>query len=71
MSTATLPVLLSSTDVGQWLNLSPGQVERMARRGQVPSIRLPNGDLLFDRVELLQWLDHLREQPREVRHAPA
>jgi hypothetical protein len=61
--------MLTPMDVGLWLSLSTGQVERMVRRGQIPAITLPNGDILFDRAELLMWLDRLREQPREVLYA--
>jgi hypothetical protein len=46
-------------------------VERMAKRGQIPSITLPNGDIVFDQAELLMWLDHLRDEPRQQRSAPA
>jgi hypothetical protein len=56
--------MLTAMDVGLWLSLPTRQVERMARRGQIPSVTLPNGDILFDRAELLMWLDHLRDQPR-------
>jgi hypothetical protein len=48
MGTPTLPRLLTPTQVGDWLCLSPLQVERMARRQDIPSVRLPNGDLMFD-----------------------
>jgi hypothetical protein len=69
MDAPTLPLLLTPMDVGLWLSLSTRQVEKMARRGEIPSIKLPNGDLVFDRAELLMWLDQLRDQPQEVTRA--
>jgi hypothetical protein len=58
--------MLTAMDVALWLSLPTGQVERLARRGQIPSVKLPTGDILFDRAELLMWIDHLRDQPQEV-----
>jgi hypothetical protein len=58
--------MLTADDVGLWLSLPRRKVERMARRGEIPSLTLPSGDIVFDQAELLMWLDRLREQPREV-----
>jgi excisionase family DNA binding protein len=69
METPTLPTLLTPVDVAEWLSLSARQVERMARRGEIPALALPTGDLVFDKSELLMWLDRLRDQPPEVLHA--
>jgi hypothetical protein len=66
MDAPALPSLLTAMDVGLWLNLPTRQIERMARRGQLPAITLPTREILFDRVELLMWLDRLRDRPQEV-----
>jgi hypothetical protein len=68
MDATQLPQMLTPMDVGLWLSLSTGRVERLARRGQIPAIILPSGDILFDRAELLMWLDDLGDRPREVSH---
>ena len=67
-TTPALPNLLDADAVGEWLSMHPRRVVRMAKRGEIPAIRLPDGDFLFDPAELLMWLDHLRDQPREVSH---
>jgi hypothetical protein len=62
-----LPALLNAAQVGQWLDLSERQILRLARRGDIPSIQLPNDDIVFDQVELLMWLDHLKDEPQQQR----
>jgi hypothetical protein len=36
-------------------------VIRLARRGKIPSIELPGGELVFDPDDLARWLDGLRD----------
>jgi hypothetical protein len=55
MLATALPQLLIASDVATWLWLTTRQVERMAKAGQIPSRRLPNGDLVFDVAELRRW----------------
>ena len=50
--------------VGNWLCLPTRTVERMAKLGEIPSITLPNGELVFDHMELHEWLEKLRKQSR-------
>jgi hypothetical protein len=69
MDTVTLPNLMTAMDVGLWLTLSARQVERMARRGEIPSVTLPNGDLLFDAAELARWVEALRAERKGARNA--
>jgi hypothetical protein len=61
-----LPVMLTPLDVAAWLSLPSRRVEQMARRGEIPSVTLPTGDLVFDRAELVAWLDSLRGRPQAV-----
>jgi hypothetical protein len=53
---ATLPVLLTPHDVGLWLTLPTNEVLRLARRGQIPSITLPNGEVMFEPARLARWV---------------
>lgn len=55
-ATATLPQVLTALQVGLWLALSAGEVERMARAGRIPCRILPNGHIVFDPAELERWL---------------
>jgi hypothetical protein len=66
MSNATLPRLLTPMDVGLWLSLPVRQVERLARRGRIPAIVLPGGELAFDAAELAAWLAQLKVGGRGV-----
>lgn len=70
MSTAVLPRLLTPADVADWLSLSVRQVERMARRGALPAVELPDGSLVFDAEDLAAWLRRRKaaaEQERQRR----
>jgi hypothetical protein len=58
---ATLPRMLTPFDVALWLSLPTARVERMARRGQIPSITLPDGSIVFEAERLAGWL-RAREQ---------
>lgn len=64
MDAPTLPLMLTAMDVGLWLNLPTLQVERLARHGKIPCIRLPTNEILFDCAELLMWMDRLRDGPQ-------
>jgi hypothetical protein len=64
MSTA-LPHLLTAHEVAQWLGQSARRVERMARRGEIPSIGLPDGSRVYDEAELAAWLRSRRQSDAE------
>jgi excisionase family DNA binding protein len=68
MNAATLPTVMTLAEVAHWLARTRGEVRRMARAGQIPSRRLPTGELLFDRGELSEWL---RGLPRAAEPAGA
>jgi hypothetical protein len=66
---ATLPVLLTAHDVGLWLTLPTSEVVRLARRGQIPCVTLPNGEVMFEPARLARWVRSLpaaagKEAPR-------
>jgi helix-turn-helix protein len=65
---APLEPLLTSLDVSAWLLMPPRRVERLARQGLIPAVRLPDGSLAFERAELERWLAGLRS-PLETSHA--
>jgi excisionase family DNA binding protein len=56
MSTTALPQLLTPMDVAAWLSLPSASVLRMARRGEIPAVELPGGELVFDAADLANWL---------------
>ena len=59
---AILPELLTAHEVGLWLGQPPARVLRLAKRGAIPSLTLPGGDVVFDRAELAEWVDKLRRE---------
>jgi excisionase family DNA binding protein len=56
MSTTTLPRLLIPSEVADWLAMPVRRVERLARRGELPAVTLPGGELVFDAADLDAWL---------------
>ena len=64
-----LPKLIGPIEVSAWLNLSSRQVLRLARLEQIPHLKLPNGELLFEKSALAAWLDGIRAQNKEVASA--
>jgi excisionase family DNA binding protein len=60
MSATALPNLIAPFAVADWLQVSVGEVERMARRQQIPHIILPGGRLRFDADELAAWMEKFR-----------
>jgi hypothetical protein len=57
---ATLPTLLTPVEVGIWLSWPTARVVRAARRGEIPHILLPNGDVMFEKTDLSRWAATLR-----------
>jgi excisionase family DNA binding protein len=55
-----MTTLLTDLEASELLRLTPRQVVILARRGAIPSIRLPGGEIRFDADDLRQWLDSLK-----------
>lgn len=56
-----LPDLMTADEVGDLLRTTRKAIYSMAERGQLPGIIRINRRLLFDREELLRWLEEQRE----------
>jgi hypothetical protein len=52
-------LLVDEIRVGTMLSLRPGQVKRMANRGELPTVELPNGQQRFDPAAVRAWVQHL------------
>jgi hypothetical protein len=50
-------------DVAGILHVPPARVARWARRGELPAIILPSGDLVIPAADLKAWLDSRRPRP--------
>jgi hypothetical protein len=62
--TSTLPQLWDKYDVAHWLGVLPARVQRMAREGELPAIRLPGkeNDFVFEPEALREWLEKLKRR---------
>jgi len=65
MTTADLP-LLSADDAARLLDLTPRAVARLAKRGTIPCVVLPDGEPRFVRTDLAAWVDSLRKTERSA-----
>jgi predicted site-specific integrase-resolvase len=52
-----MSTLLTDSEAGDILKLTPRQVARLAKRGQIPSIELPNGETRFDSDDIRKWIE--------------
>jgi excisionase family DNA binding protein len=48
--------LLTARAVAELLGVAPETILRWARRGELPSFRLPSGAIRFDSERLTEWL---------------
>jgi excisionase family DNA binding protein len=61
--------LLTSRDVAEYVVAHPETVLRWVRRGEIPALRLPSGELRFREAEIDAWLEERATTVRgEVTH---
>jgi excisionase family DNA binding protein len=63
--------LLTARTVGELLEVHPETVLRWTRRGQLPAIRLPSGQIRFREDEIAEWLEERATPSRGVVEHPA
>jgi len=66
MTQPELPYLLSAYEVAAWLLLTERRILRMAKAGELPCVQLPDGNVMFEKPALLEWLA-LQRRPRRER----
>jgi excisionase family DNA binding protein len=49
--------LLTQSEVSELLQLTPRQVIRLAKRGDLPCVHLPGNEIRFDLDDIRQWVD--------------
>ncbi len=54
--------LLTESEAAEFLRLTPRQVLRFAKRGELPSVILPGNEVRFDPAELSRWVES-RKRP--------
>ena len=53
--------LLTDVEAADILRLTPRQVTRLARRGELPSVTLPGNAIRFDPDDIREWVESLKE----------
>ena len=61
VETVTTQSLLTNRKAAEVLQVTSGQLARMANRGDLPSVKLPNGERRFIAADLWSWIESRRE----------
>jgi hypothetical protein len=60
------PILIDSREAGRLLDMLPSRVTRLANRGDLPCVKLPDGEVRFTADDLRQWVELHRQPAREA-----
>jgi excisionase family DNA binding protein len=52
-----MTTLLNESQVADLLGLTARQVLKLARRGELPSVRLPDNEIRFDPEDIFRWVE--------------
>ena len=58
---STTQRLLTETEAGEILSLTPRQVLKLARRGEIPSVAVLAGELRFVERDLWTWVESRKQ----------
>ncbi len=61
--------LLTKHEAAEALRLTPGQVARLASRGELPTVVMPNREVRFDPSDISAWVNSRKRPLAEVRDA--
>jgi len=56
----TKPLLIDSREAGKLLQMLPNRVTRLAKRGELPCVLLPDGEYRYRTADLLAWIKEHR-----------
>ncbi len=56
-----MTTLLTQDEAADILKLSARQVLRLANKGQLPSVHLPNKEIRFDPDDIRRWVETLKQ----------
>ncbi|MFH1919783.1 MAG: helix-turn-helix domain-containing protein [Planctomycetota bacterium] len=57
----------TDSEASELLRLTPRQVLRLAKRGDLPAVYLPGNEIRFDPSDLARWVEaHKRSAPQEA-----
>ena len=55
------PFLIDSREAGRLLEMLPARVTRLAKRGLLPCVILPDGEVRYNTADLRTWLENHRK----------
>jgi hypothetical protein len=55
------PLLLDAEDAGRLLRMLPARVTRLAKRGVLPCVKLPDDEIRFLADDLREWVRGYRQ----------
>ena len=54
------PILIDAREAGRLLDMLPARVSRLAKRGNLPCVLLPDGEYRFLPDDLREWVQDFR-----------
>jgi len=54
------PILIDAREAGRLLDMLPARVTRLAKRGDLPCVILPDGELRYSEEDLRKWVKGYR-----------
>jgi excisionase family DNA binding protein len=57
--------LITDSEAAEILRLTPRQVAKLARRGELPSVNLPGNEVRFDVDDIRQWVERHKRPATE------
>ena len=55
------PLLIDKHEAGRLLDMPPTRVSRLAKRGEIPCVVLPDGELRYLPEDLRAWVNGFRQ----------
>jgi len=62
----TQPLLIDACEAGRLLNLLPARVTRLAKRGVIPCVKLPDDEIRYLADDLREWVREHRQPAEEA-----
>ena len=53
-------VLLTTREMARFLRISTSTIDKYRRRGLIPYVMLPNGQVRFGQKEIMKWIEEKR-----------
>jgi excisionase family DNA binding protein len=60
-------ILLTDIEAAEHLRINRARLVRLARRGVVPHILLPDNEIRFRRSDLVEWVANYRQPAEEAK----